>query len=884
PFWFGEAPGRTDELSYAVSRLRRDIAAQLEGGLDATRAWAEETLGLTASAAGQLVDYLATAKASLGALPTQDEIVFERFFDEVGDTHLVIHSTYGSRLNRAWGLAIRKRFCRKFNFELQAAALEDSIVLSLGPTHSFPLDEVAGYLKEATVRKVLTQALLAAPMFPTHWRWSASIALAVRRNRNGKKVPPVFQRNDGEDLMAVVFPDQLACAENIAGDREIPDHPLVEQTLDDCLNQLMDIDGLERLLGRIANGAVQITTRDVPTPSPLAQEIITARPFAFLDDAPAEERRTQAIRSRHMLDPDEAADLAQLSPDAIDAVCEQAWPEARNPDELHDALVLSGFITETEVASRGVGWTEHFATLVESRRATVAQIAGGSRIWVAAERLGQLQQVDPGVRLDPPIVAVDGVRGASASGSAAALVELIRSRLETLGPVTASELAEPLGLSLIDINNALQALELEGFVMRGKFRETTSEEWCERRLLARINRHTIKTLRRQVEPVSPATFMRFLFDWHEIGAEDTEGPDGVRRALDRLQGFACPASAWESALLPHRVRGFLHTYLDEVLISGEYMWRRAGLEAAPGRKSGPVRNTSVALIDRSAQDVWQPLFERRGEPELSSDASRVQAALKENRATFFSDLVQLTGLLRTQVESALGELVANGLVTSDSFAGLRALITPASKRASFSRPRRRGRASVDAAGRWSLLADVAAGESVGQDAWTDADAEQVALTLLDRYGVVFRHLLQRESRRLPPWRQLWRIYRRLEARGEIRGGRFVSSFAGEQFAWPDAVDELRRVNRAGSDGDSRQMLISAADPLNLAGIVTPGNRVPATTRNRLLYRGGIPVAIYVGGEFNWLGERNPADEWTARNLLLRNDAQMTYIPGSSRII
>jgi ATP-dependent Lhr-like helicase len=420
--------------------------------------------------------------------------------------------------------------------------------------------------------------------------------------------------------------------------------------------------------------------------------------------------------------------------------------------------------------------------------------------------------------------------------------------------------------------------------MRGKFREGAGEEWCERRLLARINRHTIKSLRKQVEPVSPATFMRFLFDWHEIGAEDTEGPDGVRRALDRLQGFASPASAWESALLPHRVRGFLHTYLDEVLISGEYMWRRAGLDAATGRRSGPVRNTSVALIDRSAQAVWRPLFERHGEPELSSDASRVRAALNENRATFFSDLVQITGLLRTQVETALGELVANGLVTSDSFAGLRALITPSSKRASFSRPRRRGRASVDAAGRWSLLDDVDTPDAAGTDAWADADAEQVALTLLDRYGVVFRQLLQRESRRLPPWRQLWRIYRRLEARGEIRGGRFVSSFVGEQFAWPNAVDELRRINRAGPDADARQVLISAADPLNLAGIVTPGNRVPATTRNRLLYRGGIPVALYVGGEFNWLGERNPADEWTARNLLLRNDAQMTYIDGSSIII
>ncbi|MGI9342120.1 MAG: DEAD/DEAH box helicase [Gammaproteobacteria bacterium] len=910
PFWFGEAPGRTDELSQSVSRLREQISAQLDNGMDATRAWLVAEFGLAETAAAQVVDYLATAKASLGTLPTQREIVFERFFDEVGDTHLVIHSPYGSRLNRAWGLAIRKRFCRKFNFELQAAALEDSIVLSLGPTHSFPLEEVAGYLKASSVRHVLTQALLAAPMFPTHWRWAASIALAVRRNRNGKKVPPIFQRNDGEDLMAVVFPDQLACAENIAGEREIPDHPLVEQTLHDCLHELMDVEGLERLLERIAGGDVRITARDVPTPSPLAQEIITAKPFAFLDDAPAEERRTQAIRTRHMLDPDEAADLAQLSPAAIDTVCAEAWPDARNADELHDALVLSGFLTERDVAERADdpgAWRGLLDELIADRRATIVDAGGDERIWAGAERLGQLLRVLPDVRLTPPIDAVDGVRGASADTEDAALVELLRSRLETLGPVTVDALARPLQIPIDKVRNALQVIEIEGFVMRGKFRpDADAEEWCERRLLARINRYTIKSLRKQVAPVSPASYMRFLFDWHELGAEDAEGPDAVRRALDRLQGFAAPAAAWESALLPHRVRGYLPVYLDEILTAGEYLWLRPVADGGTGRKSGPVRNTPLMLIPRTDLDVWQPMLARDGEPELSSDAARVRAVLRDCRATFFSDLVRLTGLLRTQVEAALGELVANGLVTSDGFAGLRALITPSAKRASFSRPRRRGRPSVDVAGRWSLIdpdftetgtgsifspsemgpSDSAVEKMVPVPGYTagysDEAAEQIAFALLDRYGIVFRHVLQRESRRLPPWRQLWRIYRRLEARGEVRGGRFVSGFTGEQFAWPDAVDALRRVHRDGNE--ERRALVAAADPLNLAGIVTPGARVPATTRNRLLYRGGKPVALYVGGEFEWLGTRDPADEWTARNLLLRNDAAMTYIQGPSRVI
>lgn len=465
--------------------------------------------------------------------------------------------------------------------------------------------------------------------------------------------------------------------------------------------------------------------------------------------------------------------------------------------------------------------------------------------------------------------------------------------------------------------------------MRGYFRgdADSDEEWCARRLLARINRHTVKRLRKQVEPVSPAVYMRFLFDWHEIGMDDTEGPDAVRRAVDRLQGFAAPAGAWESSLLPSRVNGYFGSYLDELLTSGQYVWLRPVTDPAPGRKSGPVRNTRIIIINRTELGDWLPLFQRGSPPELSSQATTVRDALREHRATFFADLVRITGLLRTHVEAALGELVVNGLVTSDSFAGLRALITPSAKRASFSRPRRRGRASVDAAGRWSLiehsLPEIASVSGVaapppsdvrpwpGQEAavaaladasrgadrgvlgdedtpavWTDEGIEQVVRTLLDCYGVVFRGVMQRESRRMPTWRQLWRVFRRLEARGEVRGGRFVSSFAGEQFAWPDAVDQLRRVQRAGAGDEGRNVVISAADPLNLAGIITPGSRVPAIATNRLLYRNGLPVAVFVAGEFEWLGdgdgEGDAAAEWVARTLLIRNDPKIVYLPGSRR--
>jgi ATP-dependent Lhr-like helicase len=884
PFWFGEAPGRSDELSQSVSRLRARLSDELEQGMDAARQWLERELGLSALASEQLLEYLATAKAALGSLPTADNIVMERFFDEMGDTHLVIHAPMGSRLNRAWGLALRKRFCRKFNFELQAAAMEDSIVLSLGPTHSFPLDEVANYLKSATVRDVLTQALLNAPMFPTRWRWAASIALAVRRNRNGKKIPPQFQRTDAEDLLAVVFPDQLACAENIPGDREIPDHPLVRQTLHDCLHELMDIAGLERLLQRIADGQVRVTARDLAAPSPLAQEIISARPYAFLDDVPAEERRTQAIRTRHLMDPADAANLARPDPDAIQAVCSEAWPEVRSRDELHDALVLSGFITGSEAQAADGDWSGWLAQLQQERRATTLTSTGGEPLWVGAERLGQLQMVLPGAVLNPPIDAVGRVRAGSGDGPDDALREIIRSRLETLGPVTATELAAPLGLPVADVAIALGALEAEGFVMRGQFRQPAGEQdWCERRLLARIHRRTIKTLRKRVEPVSPAAFMRFLFRWHDVEPERGEGPEAVRRALERLRGFAAPAGVWESALLPQRVGDFFSVYLDQCLTSGEFVWLRpAGDLGKHQRKTGPVRQTPIMFVPRADLESWLPTAARDPAQDavLSSGAARVRAALAEGGAMFFVDLVRVTGLLRTHVEQALSELVAWGLVTSDSFAGLRALITPSSKRARFSRPRRRGQVSVDSAGRWSLLPDPGTFFfSAEEKKNVPVPAEQMALALLDRYGVMFRALLQREARHMPPWRQLVRIYRRLEARGEVRGGRFVSSFSGEQFAWPDAVDTLRRAReRSGQENT----VVSAADPLNLAGIVTPGDRVPVAPKNRLLYRHGVPVAVYAGGTFEWLGKPDAATEWSVRNLLVRNDPRLTYIAEPSR--
>ena len=890
PFWIGEAPGRTDELSQSVSRLREELSSKLDQGVEAAEAWLAETIGLDPSPRRQLIEYLGTAKAALGVLPTQKTVMLERFFDENGDTHVVIHSSFGSRLNRAWGLALRKRFCRKFNFELQAAALEDSIVLSLGPTHSFPLDEMSRYLASATARDILIQALLDAPMFGTRWRWNATISLAVKRNRNGKRQPAQFQRTDAEDLLAVVFPDQLACLENVVGRREIPDHPLVMQTIDDCLNETMDINGLERVLKKLEAGELEIVARDLTSPSPLSQEILNARPYAFLDDAPAEERRTMAVQSRRFTEPEDAADLGRLDSQAITKVRQQAWPDARTADELHDGLVILGFLSEEE-AQRGpleptpgleLGWRHLFDTLAGDRRATVLETPAGAKLWVAAERLQQFEQVFPDAVRTPPIDALADLSTECATREDA-LRELIRSRLKGLGPVTAAQLAAPLGLPESDIDAALLALQTEGFVMQGHFTGAVTDgptEWCERRLLARIHRYTLGRLRSEIEPVSAADYMRFLFRWQNTGADRGEGAEALATVIEQLEGFAVPAAAWEAEILPARVDRFVPGMLDTLCNSGRFVWlRRSPPNTNGSRRSNPVRNTPIVMIARANLPHWSSQQETGEEAlqRLSSTARRLLDVLNNQGASFFLDLVQSSGLLRTQVEEALGELVASGWVTADNFAGLRALTTPPSRRRGYGRLRRGLAPSVDDAGRWVLLKrDVA--EDPPSDL-NDPTALHVAMVLLRRYGVMFRKLLDRESN-LPPWRVLLHTYRRLEARGEIRGGRFVEGFSGEQFALPEAVATLREVRRRAPSGELH--VVSAADPLNLAGIITPGSRITATTDNRVLYRDGVPIAAQVAGEFDWLAEQDASSEWEARNLLIRRHRGAQYLSSSRR--
>ncbi len=801
PFWNGEGPGRTIELSHEVALLR----AQIDERDDVS---AQEMLmrdcGLDQAGAEQAVAYVRAGKKVLGTVPTDTSIVAERFFDEGGGMQLILHTPFGARINRAWGLALRKKFCRSFNLELQAAATDNGIVLSLTDQHAFPLEIVFEYVKSAGVQNTLTQALLPAPMFGARWRWNATRALAILRMRGGRKVPAPLQRMRADDLLASCFPDQAACAENLTGPIRIPDHVLVRETIGNCLHEAMDLDGLTRILQSVEGGEIRTSAVDTPEPSPFCHEILNANPYAYLDDAPLEERRARAVQLRRTIR-DDLDGAGILDASVIAEVAEESWPVVRDADELHDALLT--LVVLPPVAQ----WNEWFDELVAQNRATTLR-TGDQQFWVSAERLDLARSVYPGAMIEPHIAPVTGEELPEQRDEA--LAEILRGWMESSGPLTIEELVQRFGVEQSLVEAALLRLETEGQLLRGRFRGSNQEEWCNRRILARIHRRTIGQLRREIEPVTAAQYHRFLHRWQHVApASRLHGVDGTLQVIRQLEGYEVPAAAWESQVLPLRIAGYRPEYLDKLCYSGEVMWGR--LTAHPSlaldedEHARRIRPTKLAPISLFMRENAEELIvrETRGTQGLSHVSRDVLGEIERRGAPFFSDLVRGTKRLPAEVEEALWQLVAAGLVTADGFDALRSLID-AKRRLGEKGLRARPRSS---SGRWTLLASMV--ERI--------DAEKFAHRLLRRWGIVFRDVVARETL-APPWRELLLALRRMEARGEIRGGRFVSGFVGEQFALPEAIEALRASRRAGDDGEVTQ--VGAYDPLQLRAVILPGTK------------------------------------------------------------
>jgi len=866
PFWRGEAPARTIELSQQVSEVRRRVdeltknvapekvrenPAQISEAVE----WLKGECGLDQAGAEQATEYIIAGRGVLRAVPTLETVIAERFFDEGGGMQLVIHAPFGGRINRAWGLALRKRFCRSFNFELQAAATENGINISLGEQHSFPLADVFQFLHPNTMKPLLEQAVLASPIFGTRWRWAAGRALALLRFMGGKKVPAQLQRMRSDDLLAAVFPEALACQENIPGDIPIPDHPLVRETMKDALTEAMDVDGLQKVLQDMANGSIRCIAVDTPIPSQFSHEILNANPYAYLDDAPLEERRARAVEMRRVLPEAVLTEIGRLDPAAIAEVREEAMPDVRDADELHDTLQtlivlpeLAGSSASNDGPAALRNWKASIATwepllaqLVSSGRASRA-LDGNRYYWTAAERTSQFVTIFPNAQFSTTSPALTTpVSGAAGDSREDVLFACVTGWMSHLGPVTVAALAQLLGTDKAEIEKAFLRLEGNGSILRGQFTAESGDqtEWCERRLLARIHRLTLGKLRSQIEPLTPAQFMRWLLKWQHI-ASGTQllGEHGTLEAVRQLQGFEAPANAWERQILARRVANYDPKVLDQLCLSGMVGWGRlsphpATMEPAKANAHRRVIPTSVAPISffiREDADWMIAQHAPVGEQEpraLSQNAREALSYLHQRGASFFADLVRGTQKLKSEIENALWELVAAGLITADGFDNIRALIDPKRRAGHGSGHHARPRHS---SGRWSLLY---AGEPVDRAKTLEA----TCWMLLRRYGVVFRELLARETL-VPRWRELLITLRRLEDRGEVRGGRFVSGFVGEQFALPIAVDSLRAIRKSEPSGEV--VTLSAADPLNLTGILLPGERVAAISGKFVTLRDGVP--------------------------------------------
>ena len=863
PFWLGEAPGRTRELSDEKTGLRESLDHALESPSDAQE-WVMAEAGVSLEAAQQLVAYLEEGKRVLGTVPTGRRLVAERFFDESGGMQLVIHAPFGSRINRAWGMALRKRICRSFDIELQASATDDGINFSMGPQISFPLTDVFSSLSARNVEEVLVQAVLQSPLFGIRWRWNATRALALPRFAGGKKVPPPLQRMRSDDLLAAVFPAQVACQDNAdPGDIEIPDHPLVFETMRDCLTEAMDLDGLREVLAGIERGDIEVHALDTVQPSVFAHQILNAMPYSFLDDAPLEERRARAVPLRRAL-PEDSADLGALDPKAIEEESDNAWPRIRDPDELHDALLVLGILPEPDALTLNrrplpVDAAEWFSELERAGRALRLCRKDGTYAWVASECVPVALAAYPEAKLEPK--PDERLSNSITMLPDDAILTLVRGWVECSGPFTPGQMAHTLDLPDSEVNIALARLEAEGLVLRGRFRAgTTEDEFCDRRILARIHRATINCLRKEVEPVSQSTFVRFLFHWqHADPSSRLRGEGGLFDIVEQLQGFEAAAGAWESDLLAARISEYVPYFMNRLCLGGEVVWGRLNGHQdngnSPPSRTPLTRATPITFALRESL-AWL-LNQHVGEDgDLPGSFREVMDVLSRRGASFLTEIAASTRRLSSDAEEALWLLAAAGRVTSDSLEALRQRIKGKAGRGRREAGRRRGRLYQRGGySRWSLLeAENPAADSI----------EMKARQLLRRYGVLCPELLARETS-APRWRELVRVLRTLEARGEIRGGRFVAGYVGEQFALPEAVQSLRRIKNTEPKG--QWTAISACDPLNVVGVLTPGERVPAVLGNRVAFKDGVPVCSLENGNVVARGNLDEDTLAQARSIL-----------------
>lgn len=845
PFWFGEAPGRTIELSQEVSSLRKEVAARLEprgSEHPEASAWLKEHCNADDSSAWQAARYIAAQHAALGVVPTCEQIVFERFFDESGGMQLVIHAPLGARVNRAWGLALRKRFCRSFDFELQAAADDNGIVLSLSPQHSFPIEQLFKMLGPHNGKELLEQAVIVVPMFQLRWRWNAMRALTVLRQQAGKRVPPHMLRFRSDDLLAATFPETVGCLENHHGDVEIPNHPLVKQTMHDCLTEAMDIERWLGVLASYRDGKIELIARDTREPSPFSHQLLNANPYAFLDGAGLEDRRTRAITTRRSLDPEAFRDLTTFDPAAIEMVREQAWPIVRNRDELHDVLLSLVLITERE----GDAWQSWFRELVRAGRATVVKRPGADDLWIAAERWPLVRALYDDAKCVPEVKLPAALE--KEWEKSAAWVELLRGRMAASGPISVAELSALLGIAESHLAAALEALEGEGLVLRGRFSD--ENQWCERRLLTRIHKLTLDGLRKRVQPVTPTEYWNFLLHWQHVHPDaHVDGPLGVPQLVAQLQGFELPAGAWESRILAVRTKDYDPQWLDQQFLMGELVWGRL----QPPRRDENDRPSMATLsktmplsLARREDLPWLLPPQRESAEKLArGNAAAVLEALASRGALFFGELKTRSGLLQAHLEESLRELAALGLVTSDAFAAVRSIVESKKSVVSRRKPTSMFRGLSAPIGRWSRFP----GElpAVERKEYLEHWCKQ----LLTRYGVIFRDLLARESA-APAWWELVPIFRRLEMQGQVRGGRFVTGVGGEQYATDAAVEKLRTIRDAGATG--QWFVLSAADPLNLIGILTDTAKLPATHKNGFILRDGEVIATKEASQVEFTGE------------------------------